>query len=51
MLLLVISLIVALAGLVAIEFGQAARPREYPAWNDAIERRLLRIHADSRRWW
>jgi hypothetical protein len=50
MLLLSITIVVALAGLAAIELGQAARPREYPTWNDDMERRLLRTHVESRNW-
>lgn len=48
MLLLLLALTVTLAGLVAIELGQAPRPREYSVWNDDLERRLLRIDSGSR---
>jgi hypothetical protein len=50
MLLLTITILVALAGIAAIELGQAARPREYPVWNDDTERRLLRNHIETRNW-
>jgi hypothetical protein len=65
MLLLILTLTISFAGLVAIELGQAprprqytarpreyaARPREYTAWNDDIERRLLRLHPGSSNRW
>ncbi len=47
MLLLMLTLTIALAGLVAIELGQAARPREFTVWSDDIERHLL---CPSDRW-
>jgi hypothetical protein len=51
MLLFTLSLIIVIAGIAAIEFGQPARPREYSVWNDDLERRLLRTHAGSSDRW
>jgi hypothetical protein len=42
---------IVLVGLMAMEFGQAARPREYSVWNDDTERRLLRNHSTSAGRW
>ena len=50
MLLLTLTIVIALAGIAAIELGQAARPREFPTWNDDTERRLMRTRIESRNW-
>ncbi len=48
MFLLILMLSITLAGLAAMEFRQAERPRDFSVWNDDIERRLLRTHHGSR---
>jgi hypothetical protein len=50
MLLFVLMLVIALSGLAAIEFHQAARPREVRVWNDDLERRLLRARSRRDLW-
>ncbi len=50
MLLFLLTLTIALAGLTAIELGQPHRPRELPIWNDDVERRLLRLRDPGYRW-
>lgn len=50
MLLLIFTLIVAVAGIAAIEFAQPTRPRDVAHWSDETERRLLR-GAGSRNAW
>jgi hypothetical protein len=50
MLLFGIMLTIAVIGLLAIEFGQAARPREVSVWNDDLERRLLQRRSSPFDW-
>jgi hypothetical protein len=42
MLLFLIMLSIVVAGLAAIEFSQAPRPRTISVWSDEAERRLLK---------
>ena len=59
--LFVITVTIAIAGIVAMEFGQARRPRGFTVrndrapnltvWNDDIERRLLRLEPGRRNRW
>jgi hypothetical protein len=50
MFLLILTLALALAGIILIEFGQAAAPRPL-IFNDDLERRLLRTGLGSSNWW
>jgi hypothetical protein len=51
MLLLILTLVLALIGIIAIEFGQAAPPRPLAVWNDDVERRMLRTAGQSHDRW